>query len=168
MNIKDILLIYEYNYWANKKILTASRNITHEQLTRLASFPFGGLHGTLLHILEAEWSWRALFQKIEGASEVAELALVEYATLQTIEDRWHEEESAMRAYIATLHDEDMHSHLRYTTDAGEPRDRILWHCLFHVVNHGTQHRSEAAALLTNFGQSPGDLDFPVFLNERQK
>jgi hypothetical protein len=24
MNIKDILLVYEYNYWANKRILAAS------------------------------------------------------------------------------------------------------------------------------------------------
>jgi hypothetical protein len=29
-----------------------------------------------------------------------------------------------------------------------------------------QHRSEAAALLTGYGQSPGEIDFTVFLNER--
>ncbi len=167
MNIQDIQLIYEYNYWANKKIIATSVNITHEQFTAPAAFPYGGLHGTLLHILEAEWSWRALFQKIEGASELAELVLAEYSTLQIIENHWREEESAMRAYIATLRNEDLDGHLRYTTDTGIERDRILWHCLFHVVNHGTQHRSEAAALLTGYGQSPGDLDFHVFLNEHR-
>jgi uncharacterized damage-inducible protein DinB len=45
------------------------------------------------------------------------------------------------------------------------RDRILWRCLYHLANHGTQHRSEAAALLTKFDHSPGDLDFNVFLDE---
>jgi len=165
MNIKDILLIYEYNYWANKKILAASANVTPEQFTAPASFPYGGLHGTLLHTLEAEWSWRSLFQKIENASE---LPPADYPDLSTIERRWKAEETAMRAYLASLRDEDMESHLRYTTDTGIQRDRILWHCLLHVVNHGTQHRSEAAALLTDFGHSPDDLDFTVFLNDYKK
>ena len=71
----------------------------------------------------------------------------------------------MRTYLAGLSDEDLNGHLRYTADNGEMRDRLLWHCLVHVVNHGTQHRSEAAALLTGFDCSPGDLDFTVFLNQ---
>ena len=162
MNIKDILLIYEYNYWANKKILLASARVRPEQFMAPASFPYGGLHGTLLHTLEAEWAWRALFQKIEDASD---LLAADYPTLSLIETRWQEEETAMRAYLASLRDEDVESHLRYTTDTGIEKDRILWHGLLHVVNHGTQHRSEAAALLTEYGQSPGELDFTVFLND---
>jgi len=162
MHIRDIHLIYNYNYWANSRLLASSANVSQEEFVAPASFPYGGLHGTLLHTLEAEWSWRALFQKIEDASE---LLPADYPDLPVIETRWREEETAMRAYLAGLRDEDMESHLRYTTDTGIKRDRILWHCLLHVVNHGTQHRSEAAALLTENGHSPGDLDFTVFLNE---
>jgi uncharacterized damage-inducible protein DinB len=47
------------------------------------------------------------------------------------------------------------------------RGEFVWHCLLHVVNHGTQHRSEAAALLTEYGSSPGDLDVTMFLNEQR-
>jgi uncharacterized damage-inducible protein DinB len=162
MDVQDIHLIYNYNYWASGQILAAAANVTEEQFLAPASFPYGGLHGTLLHTLEAEWSWRALFQGIKDASE---LLSTDYPDLSAIKTRWREEETAMRAYLAGLRAEDMESHLRYTTDTGIKRDRILWHCLLHVVNHGTQHRSEAAALLTEYGQSPGDLDFTVFLNE---
>ncbi len=164
MNIQDIHLIYNYNYWANAQILSASAKVTDEQFLAWAEFPYGGLHGTLLHILDAEFSWRGLFENnIFGADMNAE----DFPTFQSLEQKFHEEEKAMRAYLSRLKDEDMESHMRYTTETGIKRDRILWHCLVHVVNHGTQHRSEAAAILTSFGSSPGDLDFTVFLNEMQ-
>src|SRR5438552_7817961 len=55
--------------------------------------------------------------------------------------------------------------IKLVIPGGIVRERVLWHCLFHLVNHGTQHRSEAAALLTGYGQSPGGLDFTALLNE---
>jgi uncharacterized damage-inducible protein DinB len=72
----------------------------------------------------------------------------------------------MRDYLAHLTDDDMNEYVRYTTPEGDKRERLLWHCLFHVVNHATQHRSEIAAILTGYGQSPGALDFTMFLNEQ--
>lgn len=79
--------------------------------------------------------------------------------------RWRAEEQAMQAFLGTLTDEHLNGPVRYTLESGTVRERILAHCLWHVVNHATQHRSEAAALLTHYGQSPGELDFTVFLNE---
>jgi len=166
MNIQDIHLLYDYNYWANKKILAASAGVSHEQFTAPASFPYGGLRGTLVHTLDAERGWCRLFERQPFG---ADLNPEDFPSLQSVEQRWREEEAAMRVYLVGLRDADMERHLRYnTTDTGIQRDRILWHCLVHVVNHGTQHRSEAAALLTDYGQSPGDLDFTVFLNEWKK
>jgi uncharacterized damage-inducible protein DinB len=71
----------------------------------------------------------------------------------------------MRAYLGSLSDQDLYGLARYLIPSGIVRERVVWHCLVHVVNHGTQHRSEAAALLTSYGQSSGDLDITVFLNE---
>ena len=164
MNIRDIHLLYEYNYWANGKILAASMGVTPEQFIAPASFPFGGLRGTLVHTLDGERGWRGLF---ESQNFGPDMDPNDFPTFQAIERYWRKEEKSMRAYLATLTDDDMESHLRYTTDTGIQRDRILWHCLVHLVNHGTQHRSEAAALLTDHGHSPGDLDFTVFLNENK-
>ena len=162
MNIKDIHLIYEYNYWANKLILSASDNVSHQQLVAPASFPYGGLHGTLLHILDTEWGWRALFQSIESASD---LLAADFPTVATLKTRFQDEETSMRVYLASLRDEDMESHLRYTIDTGIERDRILWHCLLHVVNHGTDHRAQLLRLLHDVGVKTGPQDYIFYVYE---
>jgi uncharacterized damage-inducible protein DinB len=162
MNLQDIQLIYQYNYWANRKILEAASNVTQEQFLALAEYPFGGLRGTLLHVVSAECGWRSMFESNVYAGDLQE---EDFPTPQSLAERFHEEEKFMTAYLSRLTDEDMNSHLKYTTDEGDQRDRILWHCLLHLVNHGTQHRSEAAAILTHYNVSPGDLDLTLFLNE---
>ena len=163
MNIEDIQFIYEYNYWANGKILEAAVKVTDEQFFAPGSFSYGGLYGTLFHVLDAEYGWRQLFETNFTTSEDLDRALV--SNFQSLKEEWGKEEQAMRAYLNGLTDEDVVSHKKYVNNEGVHRDRILWHCLLHVVNHGTQHRSEAAVLLTDFGCSPGDLDFTFFLQE---
>ena len=163
MNIQDMLTIYDYNYWANRRILTTAAKLSPAQFVAPSSHSFGGVRGTLVHTFDSEYGWRSIIQHGTVTPDMTE---AEFPALAALEKRWDEEESAMRAYLAGLKDEDMGGMVRYTASSGIKRERILWHCLLHVVNHGTQHRSEAAALLTGYDQSPGDLDFTVFLNER--
>jgi uncharacterized damage-inducible protein DinB len=156
-------LIYDYNYWARDRILLAAAQVTPEQYTAPAPYPYGSLRGTLLHILDAEQSWRNQLQHGNWTPEWLE---ADYPTFAALQAAWPPEEMAMRAFLAEVTDADLDRTLRYTADSGAVRERVLWHCLLHVVNHGTQHRAEAAALLTAYGQSPGDLDMTLFLNER--
>jgi uncharacterized damage-inducible protein DinB len=164
MNLQEILKIFDYNYWANERLLEAAKPISNQEFTAPAPFPFGGLRGTLVHVFDAEYSWRMLLQNGILAGEMPE---TDFATPDDLAMKWHEEQAAFRLYLAGMHEDDFKKLIRYTSSAGVPRERVLWHCLFHLVNHGTQHRGEAAAILTSLGHSPGDLDFVVFLNELQ-
>jgi uncharacterized damage-inducible protein DinB len=72
------------------------------------------------------------------------------------------------AFVAGLTDEKLASELEYTSTEGGRHKRVLWETMAHLVNHGTQHRAEAAAMLTALGHSPGDIDLIVYLNEQRR
>jgi uncharacterized damage-inducible protein DinB len=161
MQIAEMQKLIDYNYWANKRLLEPTKLVSQAQFVAPAGFPFGGLRGTLVHIFDAEYTWRMMLEKGVQTGDTPE---TDFANAEVLVKRWGEEEAAMRAYVAGLRDEDLTGVIRYTTSTGIKRERVIWHCLYHVVNHGTQHRSEAAAILTALGHSPGDVDFTVFLN----
>lgn len=166
MNIRDILTLYDYNSWANRQILAASARLSPEQFVDATAHSFGSLRGTLVHTLDSERAWRMLCQhsSLAGFRELEESA---FPIVAVLTEHWHEEEQAMRDYLALLTDADLDGYVRYTTPEGDRRERVLWHCLIHSINHGTQHRSEAAVMLTNYGCSPGGLDLTFFLNSYQ-
>lgn len=167
MQHNDVITLYEYNYWANDRILAASALLSDEQYgVPVAPNPgYGSLRSILVHMLDTERGWRMLCQHQRPLADLSEADVPTHAHLLQL---WHTEKATMRAYLGQLHGDMLHGILHHTTDAGEARERVLWHVLFHVVNHGTQHRSEAAAILTSHGVSPGDLDFTLFLSEQNE
>jgi len=162
MNKQDILTLYEYNQWANAKILNAAANVTQEQYLAPASFPHGSLRGTLVHALFAEWIWR---KRWEGISPTVRLKPEDFPMFESLHMRWLGEEKQLMDFVDGLTDEKLNNTFNYTNTSGKPFSRILWQAMAHLVNHGTQHRSEAAAILTELGHSPGDIDLISFLIE---
>ena len=161
MNKQGILVLYQYNQWANTKILNAAAPLTPEQFIAPASFPHGGLRGTLVHALFAEWIWR---KRWEGTSPTSRLKPEDFPTVQSLQSRWQEEETRLMNFAESVNNDQLRSTFSYINTAGQPFTRLLWQAMAHVVNHGTQHRTEAAAILTDLGHSPGDLDMIYFLD----
>ena len=57
--------------------------------------------------------------------------------------------------MESLDDATLSESVALSADFARPR----WLVVAHVVNHGTQHRSELARYFTECERSPGDLDF---------
>jgi uncharacterized damage-inducible protein DinB len=157
----EIETLFDYNYWANRRIRELAGSIPAMDLSAPAGLSHGSLMDTLVHILYAEWIWR--MRCAEGHSPGPQKPWDEPLTFDLLAERWLEEESGMRAFLAGLKDADLAQMIRYKTTSGELRENRLWQLLAHLVNHGTQHRSEAAVRLTALGRSPGDLDLIVYL-----
>lgn len=160
-NREDIALLLRYNDWANDKILNCAERVSSEQLAAENDFGWGSLRGALVHLMDAEYAWRAL---LKDGDHIKWLQPEDFPDVAAIRQRWAIERAAFWRYFDSLSAEDLSGVISYQGD--ETRHRVLWHCLAHVVNHGTQHRAECAALLTGFGQSPGNLDFTVFLLDK--
>ncbi len=163
MRIDDIRLLYAYNAWANDRILTTAAALTPEQL-RAPAAPdpgYGTIFGSLVHIVEAEHAWRVV---LETGDWPEMLTPDDFPSLDALATFARAEATAMQTYLAQLTDADMDGMARYEVEEGGHRERVRWHCLVHLVNHGTYHRGEVAALLTGQGHSPGELDFTYFLH----
>ena len=172
MKIDEIKLLNGYNDWADARILAACARVSPEQYAAPNSYGRGGLRTTMVHILDNLWQQRITLQGYyqepladEAAYDATELHEDAFPTLAVLRERWVIEQQEMRAYLDTLAEETLNGTIRYVIP-GAMRERVVWHILLDVIIHATQHRSEAAALLTSYGQSPGDFDFLPFPDER--
>ena len=164
MNTTDILMMYDYNYWAHARILQAALQLTPEQFIAPNTSSYGSLRGTLVHALFAEMIWR---RRLQGESMPSGLPVeADFQTPAELQQANAANEAAMRAYLQSLADADLQAVVKYQNTKGVPFQNVAWNILMHVLNHGTQHRAEAAAMLTDFGHSPGDIDLIIYLREK--
>jgi uncharacterized damage-inducible protein DinB len=157
--------LFTYNTWRNKKILDGAAKIQPWQFVAPTTYPFVSLHGTLVHVMSAEWLWRQRLQA--GVSPKAMLPKTDYPTLDALNAYWDVERAEMLAWVSALTDADLDQPRTYTLLGGNTVTDKLGLSLLHVVNHGTQHCGEMAQMLTDYGQSPGNIDLIYWLRELQ-
>ena len=147
MKLDDIRFLFGFDRWATTKILDAATGVDDGTWAATNVVDERGLGGMLVHHLGAWQRWRHALTGAPGPAPAPEDGpLLEPAGLRAA---WAREWAAYDAWFDRMDP----SWLDQTEDGIS-----LWQALAHVVNHGTQHRSEAAVLLTGAGHSPGDLD----------
>ncbi len=159
MRIDDLRLLFAYSYAATGRVTAAAERLTlDEYLDTRPATSDGSLRDILVHTLDGERGWREEL-RFGTWSEASRLDPADFPDVQTLIRAWRQDQGQMMTWLATLDDEALDG-----LEPNGPRRRPLWVCLTHVVNHGTQHRSEAAMILTQFGHPPGDLDLSSYLD----
>jgi uncharacterized damage-inducible protein DinB len=156
MQAADIRFLFAYDRWATKQVLTVLDGLDSTVWSRPNDVGERGLGSILVHHLGASQRWRIGLQT-QGTDDEPEPELEPLPTIDELRQRWQAEWVAVDAWLPALTD----GQVQYV-HAGVP----VWQMLVHVVNHGTQHRAEAAALLTGEGRSPGELDLINYAEER--
>ncbi|MEP7133512.1 MAG: DinB family protein [Chloroflexota bacterium] len=163
MNTENVLDLLGYNYWATNLILDATSKVAPAQfIASVSPDPgWGSLRGILVHTLDTEIGWRQNVQKLELSPDLVEQ---DFPDILTLKSRWATERENWFSFCKSLDRQALNAPYAYQSGDGSIRKRLVWQTIVHVVNHGTQHRSEAAYLLTGYGNSPGDLDFNLYLH----
>jgi len=162
MLLDVIRSLYQYNAWANHRILIATSELTPEQLLAQTGSSYSSVRDTLVHIMSGEWIW---LSRWKGSFPTAMFQANDFPLLETIQTRWEVIEAETREFIERLDPSELAEVVSYVNTRGETWAYPLWQQLIHQVNHATQHRSEVAAILTHLGCSPGDLDYLVYQDE---
>ncbi len=170
MTAEHYRLLFEYNTWANGRVLEQAATVAEaDYFAAAAGLSFGSLHATLVHTLVGEIVWLARWhggkppEALQDARRADELSRTEIPTLAKLQESWGIEQAKQASFFASLTDERVEATLSYEDQYGTPNQQPLWQLMAHLLNHGTQFRAEAAVRLTQLGQSPGDLDLIVWL-----
>jgi uncharacterized damage-inducible protein DinB len=153
MDVADIRFLFAYDRWASRRVLARLPGIDGEVWGAEGIVGERGLGSILVHMLGAHQRWRNAF---EETGEDPSPELEPLPSPEALIAVWETEWVAMDAFLA-----DITEGFLAIEREGVTVDRML----LHLANHGTQHRSEAAWILTEHGRSPGDLDVIDFADE---
>ena len=119
MIAEAVRTMYEYNAWANTRILDTAEHVTAEQLLAGGGASFDSLRDTLVHAMSAQWLY---LERWRGRSPRAFLDPKEFPDVASIRRRWDEIERETQAFVAGLSDAQLARNLEYTNMTGRTLD----------------------------------------------
>jgi uncharacterized damage-inducible protein DinB len=159
MTVKDLEELYDYGYWANKRLFEVLSQITLEDFTRQVDGSPASIRNLLVHSMSAEWGW---LSKCGGPERSSRLEPNDYPTIESVIETWSKVENWVRAFLPTLKNQDLDRQIAFTTERGESRSLSLGSIMHHAANHSVHHRGQISLLLRMLGKAPGNIDILIY------
>jgi uncharacterized damage-inducible protein DinB len=154
MDADSLLAFVRFHAWANDRMLSTAVELSDEEFRRSGMFDHGSAFDNVRHLVDVDWSWREYCI----GNDVGDTYVWDHGfaldDLPALHAFCLDEDARLRGYVSSLDDAALNEPTKVGDDLTVPR----WLIVAHVVNHGTQHRSELARYLTECGHSPGELD----------
>jgi uncharacterized damage-inducible protein DinB len=165
MRVSDLQRLFDYSYWANRKLFGVISGLTAEQFTQGVAGSYGSIRNTLVHILSAEWGW---LDRCGGPKRGERLKAENYPTFESLATTWDRVESQVREFLAGLTDEDLARDMEFGFGAGPRQALPLGDLMHHAAVHAVHHRGQVALLLRMLGHVPGDFDLLYYASEQRR
>jgi uncharacterized damage-inducible protein DinB len=153
-----------YNAWANRRLYAACAQLAEDEYHKPRPAFFGSIHGTLNHLLIADWIWLA---RIEGRpSPKVRLDDRPCASLAELKEARASEDAHMIALVDGYAEANLAKAVRYRRIV-QPEDveTPLHVCWLHLFNHQTHHRGQVHDQLSQTAVAPPPLDLIFYLRE---
>jgi uncharacterized damage-inducible protein DinB len=169
MTKDDIQLIYEYDRWANKRVLQAVCKLSPEQFTRDLGGGFRSVRDALVHIIASEWGWLTYWKEPDPSSALltdfwnrcdALFYPNSFSNFEAVRLKWAEVEKEQADFVNCVTDEALGKPFPF----GITR-LSLAHLMQHLVNHSSYHRGQIALMMGQLDAEPAVTDFHEFLAE---
>lgn len=166
MSRQEISRLYDYNAWANHRVLDACGALDRETFVREMVSSFPSVRDTLVHILGAEWIWLERWRgRSPGPAEAEGMfAGLAYPDLEAVRRRWQAIESDQLNFIRALREAELGRVIEYINLEGHRFAYPLREMLVHLVNHGSYHRGQVVTLLRQMGAQPAATDYLRYLD----
>ena len=157
--MNEFLELFAYNAWANRLIFDAAGQLPDEQYVRDLKSSYGGVHGTLAHIVWAEHLWLNRWLVLPNP------AVPQGKDLRTLEDvraRWEEVEAERGRLLARITDAGLDETRIVKPSSGGEYTHTLRQMFRHVINHSSYHRGQIVTFLRQLGAKPPSTDLILF------
>ena len=142
--------IFRHNRWANQRLLEACRDLTDEQRATSVEGTYGELGYTLVHIVRAESFY---LQRLTGWQPPVRWEIPgPWPGIDVLLDRARFTGDRLIEIAGQL---DPDALLEIWRGADRAPTSVV---LLQAINHATEHRSQAATILTQLGIDPPTMD----------
>jgi len=155
--------LIEYTKWANHRVVRAAATLGVSDYARDLGSSYGGVRGTLAHILGAEWIW---LERFKGVSPSRLPDEGEFPDILELRSRWKAIEEHRDSWFKNLSEGGLRQKIRYRALDGKGFEAPLWQLIQHVANHSTYHRGQVVAMLRILGAKPVSTDLVLWDRER--
>lgn len=159
----DAVRLFDYTVWANHKLMRVAATLSVDDYKRDLKSSHGGVRGTLVHTMSAEWVW---LERWKGISPTRHFDESELPDIVALSDRWSVIEQHRASWLESLKPEAMPQSLRYRNLQGQELETPLWQMVQHVANHSTYHRGQLVTMFRQLGAKAVSTDLIAWDRER--
>ena len=163
MTPEEMVALYDYNAWADRRVVEAVGALSKEQFVKPLLSSYSSVRDTLAHILGVEWLW---LERFEGRSPASIPDGNEFTDISSLKARWTQFEPTLLKFVRGLTETDLERVMEYKTMKFGVYRNPLWQSMLHLVNHGTYHRGQITTMLRQLGAQPILTDLIHFYRER--